>query len=217
MKKILDPKALAVIALISLVLGGGVVYWQFTSMQSAKARLTMLQEGTPTEDELMNSLTETKRRLGEYEQKLAHLESSVPDVAYVPTLMRELEEVGIRNGIKVIGVRPVPESIFGDDKGKKDSPYNEIEIDVTGRGDYASIQKFMADLLAFPKVLAVKKINITPKREMGDTAKPELEATITISAFVFPYQAAEVPEGIEETDKDGAIASNDAVTNGDRT
>lgn len=217
MKRTVNPKILTIIAGITLVLGAGIVYWQFSSMSAAKARVATLQRNTPTEKELMSSLASTQDRLAEFELKLAHLESSVPDVAYVPTLMRELEEVGVRSGIKVIGVRPVPESMFGDDKGKKDSPYNEIEIDVTGRGDYAAIQRFLADLLEFPKVLAVKKINITPKREMGDTAKPELEATITISAFVFPFEAAEVPAGIEEADEDGAIASNEAGTDGDRS
>ncbi|MCH7905651.1 MAG: type 4a pilus biogenesis protein PilO [Armatimonadetes bacterium] len=217
MKRTVNPKILTIIAGFTLVLGAGVVYWQFSSMLVAKARITMLQRETPTEAELMSSLADTQDRLADFKLKLAHLESSVPDVAYVPTLMKELEEVGIRSGIKVIGVRPVPESIFGDDKGKKDSPYNEIEIDVTGRGDYAAIQKFLADLLEFPKVLAVKKLNISPKRELGDTANPELEATITISAFVFPFEAAQVPDEIEEADEDGAIASNEGGTNGDRS
>ena len=190
------PKALSVLAISTILLGGGATYFQFQTVSSAKAKVAELEAEVPSQKDLESELSATNAKLNEFKKQLQHLEANVPDVAYVPTLMKELETMGKDYNIAVTGVRPAPQQgpapkpQEGDLKAKK-KEYAEVEIEVKGRGTYDDIKAFMDALQRFPKVIGVKTVNLSPVRENDGNTKDQIEATINVTAYVFPFELIE--------------------------
>ena len=189
------PKTLGLLAFVVLALGGGATYFQYQAVQTVKGEVAALESQVPSQKDLEKSLSESKAKLTEYQQKLAHLELSVPDVAYIPTLMKELETMGKSHGIKVTGVRPAPQQFMQpagpaqEGKKEKKKEYDEIEIEVKGRGKYENVKALLDSLQKFPKVLAVKTVSITPIRDgSGSNRVTEIEAVVNVVAYVFPFE-----------------------------
>jgi Tfp pilus assembly protein PilO len=188
-----NPKALGLLAFVVLFLGGGATYFQYNAVQAVKADVTALESQVPSQKELEKSLADSHGKLAEYQLKLSHLEQSVPDVAYIPTLMKELEQIGLGKGIKVTGVRPAPAVVApalpeeGSTKPKK-KDYDEITIEVKGRGHYDNIKAFLDAIQEFPKVIAVKTISMTPMRDGTDGPAGDIELVVNVVAYVFPFE-----------------------------
>jgi Tfp pilus assembly protein PilO len=203
-----------------LALGGGATYFQFNAVQTAKADVAALEGKVPSQKELERSLADSRTKLTEYQAKLAHLEGSVPDVAYIPTLMKELELIGFADGIKVTGVRPAPvvaappQATEGKKKEKKD--YSEVEIEVKGRGQYDSVKRFLDSLQKFPKVIAVKTVSLTPMRESGGGSTSSIEVVIHVVAYVFPFEVLTAidPSQIAPPTNTGAPVDGPVTTDG---
>jgi Tfp pilus assembly protein PilO len=187
-----NPKAIGLLAFGVLALGGGATYFQYNSVQKVKAEVVELESQVPSQKDLEHSLADSKSKLVSYQEKLAHLEGSVPDVAYIPTLLKELESMGIGHGIVVTGVRPAPIQATpalpreGEVKQEKKS-YSEVEIEIKGRGRYDDIKKFLDALQKFPKVIAVKTVSLSPIRESSSNSIKDIEAVINVVAYVFPF------------------------------
>lgn len=200
MKKNSNPKLLGLLAFVVLLMGGGATYFQFQNVKAAESRVAALDAQVPTQKELQADLASTGTQLAAFQKQLAHLEKGVPDVAYVPTLMKELEQIGKAHHITVTGVRPAPQTFVpaatpeGAPKPKK-KDYVEIEIEVKGRGNYDDIKAFMDALQQFPKVIAVKTISLSPQRDLSSRSKGEIEATVNIVTFVFPFEFVQSPAG----------------------
>ena len=228
MSKSTKPKTLGFVAFLVLLMGSGATYFQYSAVQTKKAEAAALEATVPTQEELMKSLSDSRAKLDEYRAKLDHLEGSVPDVAYIPTLMKELEQVGIGNNIKVIGVRPAPQQLMtptqatqeGDQRPKK-KEYEEIEIEVQARGTYDNVKAFLDSLKTFPKILAVKTVTMEPQRDSGAGATGQIQCKVNVVAFVFPFEfipatpnsgASTVPTGANTTaaHSDGAAGNQGA-------
>ncbi|MCH7945759.1 MAG: type 4a pilus biogenesis protein PilO [Armatimonadetes bacterium] len=211
MKRQMNPKVFGAMTAFALLLGSGATYAQYSVANKATAKIATLEAETPSDEELQKSLADSTRTLAEYRDNVDHLEAGVPDVAYVPTLLKELEEVGERNNIKVIGVRPVAQvfmsALDGSIAKKKD--YEEIEIEIKGRGRYEDVKRFLDDLQEFPKMISVKTVKIEPQREMGDQRAPKVEATVNVVLYVFPFQFAPASkQGDEKTASTDEVAAN---------
>jgi Tfp pilus assembly protein PilO len=188
-----NTKALILFSMAVLAMGGGATYFQYNTVQEAKARAAELQAQVPSQDDLERNLSESQTKLTEYQAKLAHLEGSVPDVAYIPTLMKELERIGIEHGIVVTGVRPAPivaaPTMPGEGtlkEAKKD--YSEVQIEIKGRGRYDDIKSLLDALQKFPKVIAVKTVGLSPMRDTAQNSVTHIEVVINVVAYVFPFE-----------------------------
>lgn len=197
-----NPKLLGLAAGLAIVIGGGAVYFQYNDRQAALKEVKRLELELPDEDELRASLAQAKTRYSEAEEHLAHLEQSVPSVAYIPTLLKELEQRGFESKMTVTGVRPVIDSP-GQKKEETKQVYQEVDIEVTGRGDYDAIQTLLARLKTFPKIIAVKKIDLSPKFKGQGSTYEYIDVNVRLKAFVFP-------EGEDQT-RDKAKEAADVV------
>ena len=134
-------------------------------------------------------------------------------MAYVPTLLSEIENIGKQHSIAVTGVRPIIENKLqksGDDKAsgeQKKAAYQEMLIDVTGRGTYGNVMQMIEALNKFPKIIAIQTVGLVPRRETDEERKANngssgivLDATIRIKAYLFPTPTA------GDTAKDGAAS-----------
>lgn len=177
------------IAIAVLVFGGLMAYWQYNVKEGAQARYQNLEAEVPTREEVEAELKATEEELEKYEVKLAHLERSVPPSAYVPTMLSELESLGRRNRIQVTGVRPVAQQRQSardkEVEGQTKKAYEEIEIDITGTGQYNDVMSLVMELKQFPKIVAVRTVSLTPKKEAAAASMGILESTIRLRAFVF--------------------------------
>lgn len=175
--------------LAAVLSGAGVAYWQYSQISDTQGRISALEGKLKDEKKIAEELTSTEQKLAESLTKVNHLEKGVPQIAYVPTLLTELESVGKRSGIAVTGVRPMPPKAEPKKDGSgnvEKKPYEELDIEVKGRGSYKSVQRFLTALQAFPKIVAVRTTGLAPKREDSRGNAISLDVTIELRSYLFP-------------------------------
>jgi Tfp pilus assembly protein PilO len=190
----------------SVVLGGLMVYTQWNSVSEQQAQVDSIQKQVDESAGVRQELAAAETRLSELKIKLAHLEKGVPDYRYIPTLLTELEQFGNANGIHVTGVRPaIMVAAAKPDEQQTSKAYDEINIEVKGRGTYGDSLRFLRALHRFPKVVAAQTVSLQPRPQSTDApgAAPSLDMTVQLRLFVFP----EVKEPEAKTGEDQPASS----------
>lgn len=185
-----NPKVFIALTALTLVAGIGLTYVEYSSGSETSMRIQQLKKNSKDERQLKTDLDTTTAQLQDCSLKLQHLEQGVPELAYIPTMLKELEKVGKDNGIEVTGVRPIPVAA-STTKGKDGKPivekkaYTELNIEVKGRGYYSSVLKFVNALQTFPKIVAARTVSLSPKSASNDPGEPKLEITIQLRSYLF--------------------------------
>ncbi|MBC8065219.1 MAG: type 4a pilus biogenesis protein PilO [Chlorobia bacterium] len=177
-------------AIGTFVIGLGASYFGYSQVTNVQGEVSALKTEVKDEKEVQAELDKAKATLDECAVKLQHLEQGVPQLAYVPTLMTELEKAGKQFGIKVLGVRPIakqatPTKIEGELDAPKKKAYEEMTIEVKGIGSYGSVMRWVNALQQFPKIVAARSVTLSPKVEPGKTDLT-LDVTVELRAYVFP-------------------------------
>jgi Tfp pilus assembly protein PilO len=207
-----DLKPAIAVGLGVVLLTGGAAFWMSSVASGSRQRADKLAMEVPKEADLKADLETTKTKLADIQARLEHLEQGVPSLAYVPTLLTELENLGLSNQVKVTGVRPVvnnnaqkPEDKTSGGGAPKKKAYEEISIDITGRGSYGNVMRMVESLLKFPKVVSVQTVSLTPVREAAQNGQAaslgtSLEAVVRIKAYVFadPQESGQEPSGSDK-------------------
>lgn len=187
-----NPKTYMIMAIGTFVIGLGASYFGYSRVTGVQGEVSALKTEVKDEKEVQAELDKAKSTLDECALKLQHLEQGVPQLAYVPTLMTELEKTGKQFGIKVLGVRPVvkqaaPAKIEGQEElgAPKKKAYEEMTIEVKGIGSYGSVMRWVNALQQFPKIVAARSVTLSPKVEPGK-ADLSLDVTVELRAYVFP-------------------------------
>jgi hypothetical protein len=201
------------LAVLILVSGG--IFW----VQN-RALGETLQQAKQKEAEVEDGQARERRRelaLGSLEKDRAQirfLETAVTDSAYVPTLLKQLEEVAVQTHNRVLGVQPQlvaqaptkldqrrdPEAQAkgegeGGEKKKKEpapEPYTRLSIQVNLVGGFQSTQAFVERLTKFPKIVAVEQMQVRPHQvETGaKTDDSLLDVEVNLTAYVMKDPAA---------------------------
>lgn len=201
MKKTPNPRFFLGLALLTLAVGGGGSYYQYTTLAAQTERIAQLRIDTRPLEEIEADLASATEKLSKTTAQLVHLEQGVPQFAYVPTLLYELEKLGNSTGLEVLGVRPVPPTPIKGDKKKKGA-YEELDIDLKGRGDYDAVMNFVQALQTFPRIVEARTISLSPKSDAHKDGKPGLEVEVKLRAYLFPPpQGAEIKYGEVRTDR----------------
>jgi Tfp pilus assembly protein PilO len=189
MEKSRTPQFLFVLAGLTLAAGAGGAFWQYSDLSQQKEALAELRKEARDPKDIQTELEETGAKVLEAKTQIEHLERGVPEFAYVPTMLTELEAFGKQHGIAVLGVRPIPKQEVKSKDGKakkKKEPYQEIAIEVKGRGPYKAVHSWITALEKFPKIVGVHAVSLQPKNDPHHTGPKLLDATIEIRAFLFP-------------------------------
>jgi Tfp pilus assembly protein PilO len=208
-----NPKAFMYLALGTVVIGGGLCYFQYTKLGEVKSRVAKLKTEVSDPNAVKARLDDSSMKLEGAKQSLVHLEANVSSAAYVPSLLQDLDTYGKQNGIAVTGVRPAPKKP-GEDaaKAKSQKPYDELNIQVTGTGSFDSVEKFVTNLPSFPKIVAARMVSIEPARSSGPDAKPGLlNVTVQLKAYVFK---ADAPADLISTTATPGAKAPGATTSG---
>ncbi|MDO8684940.1 MAG: type 4a pilus biogenesis protein PilO [Armatimonadota bacterium] len=202
---------LAVLA-IALFAANAVAYFAVSkSLGKAQADLLSREDQVRNSKKIAERLDQSEQRYLGMESRLRTLESSVSKAAYIPTMLKQLENTGKSVNLQVRGVRPsvvqeapanrtIPEEGEGSGDHTADvaskpvppKPYDTLQIDIEVRGTYWNTMRFLQALTSFPKIVAVERINITPNAECfsstgrGTGLSPSLTVRLNLSAFVFP-------------------------------
>jgi len=217
MKKQPNPKVFMGLTALTLVLAAAATMFQYSSLQDTQNVVEKLRKDSLDETALANQLKTSESNLKSCAARLNHLEKGVPALEYVPTMLKELEGIGKENGLEILGVRPIPKvannpkdaaATGGKKSGKK---YDELDIEVVGRGNFGGVQKFIHALQAFPKVVAVRTVGILPKQESAtDLGPPKLEITIQLRSYLFPIDKSEMKKASDESQNTPAGANAQA-------
>jgi Tfp pilus assembly protein PilO len=210
-----DKRSVAILAaaLVGTLAGGGALLYQ--QEHTLSAVIVQLHEKEKQRDEsarLASRLADTELRLKEDTDRLKFLEASLPDMAYVPTLLKQIEQLGKDTHNQVRGVRPDmapakpvrpavrrtdPEAQENDGDKKapeeqpKPEPYTRLPIVVSLTGTYKDYQSFLQRLTQFPKIVAVDKVQLRPHFEADQTGgSPKLEVEMQLTAFILKEGAA---------------------------
>lgn len=188
-----NPTTFLILAVAALIAGSGAIYWQYSQLSERLDSIAKLKKALRDENQTRQEVAESQIKVDESRQRLVHLEEGVPELAYIPTLLTELESIGKENGIEVLGVRPVtkqaePKKPNESGTTPKKKAYEELNIEVKGRGKYEAVAAFLQALRTFPKIVAVRTVTLTPKyMDTGPVPEsPTLDATVEIRAFLFP-------------------------------
>jgi Tfp pilus assembly protein PilO len=191
MKKGPNPKLFILLTIVTMVVGVALCLFEYSGVQDSQGKLAKLKKDSLDQDELENHLRTSQSQLEECSASLNHLEKNVPAMDYVPTMLKELQNIGTQSGLDVLGVRPVPAAQTATDvKSKKKEvkkSYNTLDIEVTCRGTYHSAKTFVQALQTFPKVVEARTVAMTPKVDAKtQNAAPKLDVTISLRSYLFP-------------------------------
>lgn len=189
-------RGLITLCVAVLLLGAGGVYWQYTGYTSLQSRVQAAEKQVEEGRTVAQRLEQTQQQYQNIVQKLQHLELSVSERAYIPTLLKQLEDSAKSCQLTVLSVRPSnaqPDQkaqTEGDDQKKEEKkkpaePYEKQVIDVSVRGQFWNVMRFTEGLTRFPKILAVERVQFRPRQRKDPTDPFEVEAQFTLIAFIF--------------------------------
>lgn len=188
-KRLPNPRIFTALTFVTVLVGAGLCYMEWGKVGEQQAKIEALRKQGVDAKTVNELLDQSQTDLSQLQTKLAHLEQGVPMFAYVPTMLKELESTGKQHKIEVLGVRPVPKqqsSAPSKDKKPARKPYEELDIEVKGRGQYGDVLRFVTALNTFPKIVAARTVSIEPKIEtVKDVTKRSLEVTVLLRAYLF--------------------------------
>lgn len=197
-----NPKTFMFMAIGTFILGLGASYMGYSQVTAAQGEVASLKAEVKDEKEVQSELDTAKAALDECSIKLQHLEQGIPELAYIPTLMTELEKTGKQFGIKVLGVRPMVKEANNAVKtdeggGPQKKAYQELSIEVKGIGTYGSVMRWVNSLQQFPKIVAARSVQLSPKVDPGKGSN-ELDMTVELKAYVFKQPSDKVQKAALE-------------------
>ncbi|MFN3648530.1 MAG: type 4a pilus biogenesis protein PilO [Armatimonadota bacterium] len=188
----------------AVLLFGGVFWFQSTALDETMQKLEARQKELEDGKKIAEREELAKAMLEEDLTQLRFLESGVSEAVYVPTFLKQLEELAGETKNRVLGIRPevvrqAPTKLQqrrdpeADEKAQKDGkkpaaekpePYTRLSIEVNLEGTFQSAQTFISRLTRFPKIVAVEEVQLQPQQAQLNTAAGALSARVKLIAFV---------------------------------
>lgn len=215
MKKQPNAKVFMGLTALTLLVGMGLAFFQYSALQDNQARVAKLRKDSLDETQLDLELKSSLAKLQDCSARLNHLEKGVPELEYVPTMLKELETIGKESGLDVLGVRPVPKAATTPQKDQKEQKsdkkkYTEVDIEVTCRGNYEGAKSFVRALQSFPKIVAARTVSLTPRQENKNGGAPTLDITIDLRSYLFPPDKSEMKKAADVNNEAAKEANNAA-------
>lgn len=184
---------------------GGIVWLQQSSLAESGRDLTKKEAALADGQRIAKRQQLAQQSLEQDRKQLQFLESGVSDAAFVPTLLKQLEELAASTHNKVLGVRPQvavqaptrlqqrrdPDAAGKEgekkEKVEKPDPYTRLNIEVNLIGTFQSSQEFVQRLTRFPKIVSVVDLQLQPHRSTNNgeqVASNALDVKVNLTAFV---------------------------------
>jgi len=202
--------ALLGIGILCLIgLGASLYHGKATELKELETTLSQKEAELQEMQTKVTQLPQLEEQYQELRARLAVLEPALPDSAYIPTFLRQIESLasGTRNDILLIRPKPAIKRSAADSAVKindetgeiiKDAnqpegaapapppmPYDFVPIELRVQGTYWTVIDFLAELQRFPKMIAVNDISFSPNQGGLDSGRsPKLTASMELTAVV---------------------------------
>ena len=190
MKVNLTPKTFYILSGVVVVVGAGMMWMTNSSISDQSNHIATLKKEVRDEKEVQAELVDSKKKVEDLKFKLVHLEQGVQDFAYIPTMLKELEQFGKKNNLEIVEVKPIPTPppTEKEKQSKKEkSAYQELNVHIKARGSYEHSLSFLEAIKVFPKIVAVRTVSLSPHVTSSavKAAKPVLELELDLRAYAF--------------------------------
>lgn len=180
--------------LLTLLLGIGSAYFPFSMIMESQARLDEKQKALKNARQAPAQLRQLQEQLTQIQRNLAFLEQGVSEAAYIPTMLKQIEETARSLNLKIVAIRPqqpAQTNTGGNTQNQnqkpQSKPYEEQLIEISLQGQFWNVMRFLRQLDEYPKILAVQAMNLQTKSIAQQSAEtnPDLEVKLTVKAFIF--------------------------------
>jgi len=203
--------ALLGVGILCLIgLGGSLYHSKAAELKDREQALASKQQELEEMKRKVTELPQLEDRYQELRTRLAVLEPALPDSAYIPTFLRQIESLAIGTQNNILLIRPKPavkrsaadaavkindetgEIIDNKKAGGTEAasappelPYDFVPIELRVQGTYWTVIAFLDQLQRFPKMIAVNDISFSPSQAGTDSERsPKLTAAMELTAVV---------------------------------
>ena len=201
---------LASAAVVLLLLCSMTYCKQASKLGSLKSQITEKQGRLADSEQMAKRLSAIEERYLDAKVELDILEQGASTRAYVPTLLRQIEELGKSVNLRVVGVRPKPQKpkvvvAQTTDREKqqaaaeKPDPYEKLDIDIEIDGEYWDVVRFTRLITSFPKIITVNSVQMSPTTQIKEVKSPVLSVRLNTTAFILKDESVEdATKGVAE-------------------
>lgn len=189
-------------------LGASLYHGKATELKELEATLGQKEAGLQEMKTKVTQLPQLEDRYQDLRGRLSVLEPALPDSAYIPTFLHQIESLasGTRNDILLIRPKPPIKRSAADSAVKINDetgeitrealpegaapapppmPYDFVPIELRVQGTYWTVIDFLDELQRFPKMIAVNDISFSPNQGGLDSGRsPNLTASMELTAVV---------------------------------
>jgi len=201
--------ALLGIGILCLIgLGASLYHGKATELKELEGALGQKEAELEEMQSKVTQLPQLEDRYQDLRGRLSVLEPGLPDSAYIPTFLRQIESLasGTRNDILLIRPKPAIKRSAADSAVKINDetgaiiedaghpakaaspppmPYDFVPIELRLQGTYWTVIDFLAELQRFPKMIAVNDISFSPNQGgLVSGRSPNLTASMELTAVV---------------------------------
>ncbi|MCX8052245.1 MAG: type 4a pilus biogenesis protein PilO [Armatimonadetes bacterium] len=211
-----SSKGVTMLVIIAVVILFGCVLLYLAVAGKLKSAVSEMETKTKRVEEsrqIAEKLEASKLAYLDARSQVRCLETSVSTQEFVPTLMKQLEQLGRSVNLKVLAVRPSLEkkktplkrslssgkeasegnlqsaseakSESPQKSASKSPPYDELKIELELQGRYMDALGFLYKLTSFPKIIAVDEVEMEPPGSRLPTfVSPTLTMRLKVTAFL---------------------------------
>ncbi len=193
-----SKKACMVLAALmggTVVASGGLFFWQTGQITETEKQVVDKQAQVADGEKVTKRLQTVEVAYNTTQNQIKYLETSVTASEYVPTMLKQMEDLARQTNLKVSAVRPTMEPAPKPPADKearktfKTWPYDKIHIGMDVSGSYWDVAKMLYRLTEFPKIMSVESVSVTPMQ--ADATKPvvgppQLNVSLKLTGFIFP-------------------------------
>jgi Tfp pilus assembly protein PilO len=184
---------LAIAGLCLIGLGVSLYRNRMNELQSLRATLSREKARLTDVKQKINRIPELQAKFDRLQDRLEFLEPSLPDAAYIPTFLKQIETLALSTGNEIVLIRPKPKQktaqtkggavqinpetgeILKPEEGKQKAaagrkgteapklPYEFVPIELKLEATYSTAIDFLAALQRFPKMIAVNNLSFVPQ------------------------------------------------------
>jgi type IV pilus assembly protein PilO len=146
---------------------------QYQSLQLAQSQEPSLKEELETKQKIAANLQDFQTQLNEVESSLKTIIKQMPREDEVASLLVDISQTGLSNGLKFKLFKPNPPTTKGF--------YVELPINIQVTGQYNELGLFISGLASLPRIVTLHDITITTENN---------EEALLMSAIVKTYYEA---------------------------
>lgn len=193
-------KLLGFAILGTLLIGLASLYLPWSMTQDLQAQLEQKRQELQNAQQAASQLRQTQEQLQATQRELQFLERGVSEAAYVPTMLKQFEQLAQQRQLQIVAIRPQAQNnspTNAKEEQKSAKAYDEQLFEIQLRGKFWNLMSLFKNLEAFPKILAVQSVNLQAKSGSEQVAEnPDLEIRLIVKAFIFrSAQGRSAPQG----------------------